>query len=234
MLKKTIKWILNPLRSNNKGDLKIIVFCGLVATIFWFFNALNRNFNTQIKYPIQITYDKNEIMSVGKVMPSYLRLNVSSFGWVLVRRGFLSSISPLEMEIVTIPNGNYITSATFKPILENRLKGVKINSVENDTIRLNLRYILEKKVFIKVDSLHVSLASGFQINGPIHIEPNMVVFRGPEESLTNIPDTLNIKIASKNIDAFHEEKVKIHHLTDEFLKVDKKKIMVSFNVSAIK
>ncbi|MEY3417381.1 MAG: hypothetical protein RL060_1493 [Bacteroidota bacterium] len=234
MLKKLIKWVVSPLRPNNKGDLKIIAFCGLVATVFWVFNALNRNFNTQIKYPIQISYDKNTIMPIDKVRPSYIRLNVSSFGWSLVRKGFLSSISPLEMEVVSIPESNYITSSSFKPILANRLRGVKINSVEEDTIQLNIRYIAEKKVLIKVDSTHISLASGFHIKGPIRIEPNTVVFKGPREAMAEIPDTLRIMIASKNIDANHEEKVKIHHLHNEFLKVDKKKITVSFDVSSTK
>jgi hypothetical protein len=62
----------------------------------------------------------------------------------------------------------------------------------------------------------------------------MVVFRGPREAMADIPDTLRIMIASKNIEANHEEKVKIHHLNNEFLKVDKKKITVSFDVSTSK
>jgi len=97
-----------------------------------------------------------------------------------------------------------------------------------------LRYIAEKRVPIRVDSLHLHLASGFKVNGYIHIDPQVVIFRGPQESMIDIPDTLNIKIATKNIEAFHEEKVKIHHLHDKFLSVDKKKIVVSFDVVAAK
>lgn len=234
MLKRIIKWAISPLRSHNKGDLKIIVFCVFIAVTFWIFNSLNRNFVTQIQYPIKISYDQSKIMSVGKVYPSFLRLNVSSFGWALVRKGFLSSISPLEMEVVSIPDNNCITSSSFQPILAERLKGVKIISVEEDTIRLNLRRLAEKKVFIQVDSMHVSLASGHHIKGQINIEPKFVIFKGPETSMNEVPDTLNIKLAAKNIESFHEEKVQIHHLNDEFLKVDKKKITVSFDVTAAK
>jgi hypothetical protein len=234
MLKSIIKWAVSPLRSHNKGDLKIIAFCVFIAVVFWVFNALNRNFNTQINYPIKISYDKNKIMSIDKVNPSFLRLNVSSFGWALVRKGFLSSISPLEMEVVSIPDNNCITASSFKPILTDRLKGVKINSVEEDTIKLNLRYIAEKRVHVIVDSAHISVASGFRISSKIKIEPEVVIFRGVKESMSDIPDTLNIKIAAKNIESYHEEDIKIHHLNDKFLKVDKKKITVSFSVIALK
>ena len=49
--------------------------------------------------------------------------------------------------------------------------------------------------------------------------------------MSEVPDTLNIKIAAKNIESFHEEEVKIHHLHNKFLNVDKKKITVSFDVT---
>ena len=234
MLKRIFKWAISPLRSHNKGDLKIIAFCAFLAVVFWVFNSLNRNFTTQIECPIEITYDKASIMPIDKVTPSFLKMNVSSFGWALVRKGFLTNISPIKLNIKTLPENNVINSSFFNQILQDRLKGIKINSIENDTINLNLRYIAEKIVPIRVDSLHLHLSSGFAVNGHIKIEPQVVVFKGPKESMANIPDTLNIKIATKNIEGFHEEKVKIHHLHDKFLSVDKKKIVVSFDVIAVK
>lgn len=234
MLKRIFRWAISPLRSHNNGDLKIIAFCVFIAVVFWVFNALNRNFTTQINCPIKITYDKNVIMPVDKVKPSYLRMTVSSFGWSLVRKGFLTNLSPIEMKVTSIPSNSYIKASDFTPILADKLEGIKINSLEDDSINLNLRYIAEKRVPIRVDSLNLHLASGFKLNGHIHVDPQVVVFRGPQESMIDIPDTLNIKIATKNIDAFHEEKVKIHHLHDKFLSVDKKKIMVSFDVVASK
>ena len=138
MLRSILRWILKPLNEHQKGDFRIAFFCACLAVLFWVFNALNRNYNTDIKFPVKIKFDKNKIVQLEKSEPQFVHLNVSSFGWTLVRRGFLSSLSPLKLDITTIPEGNYVLAADLVSRLQAQLKGVTINEVKKDTLTINL------------------------------------------------------------------------------------------------
>jgi len=221
------------LLSFSRNDIKIILFCLTIACTFWIFKALNKTYITQIKYPIHVTYDKDKMVQMSPMTQKYIRLNVSSYGWTLVRRGFLSKIAPFELKISSIPTDNELIATSFLPIITEQLKEIKISNIENDTLKLNLAYLQEKKVKVIVDSANVSLSGGFKINSAIEIEPKELIFKGPASSLSAIADTLHIQIQAKNIDANHDETIKIHQ-TNKFVQVDNSKISVHFDVVSIK
>lgn len=229
MLRSILRWILKPLSEHQKGDFRIAFFCAFLAILFWVFNALNRNYNTDIKFPVKIKFDKNKIVQLEKEEPQFVYLNVSSFGWTLVRRGFLSSISPLKLEIKAIPKGNYVLATDLISRLQSQLKGVSINNVEKDTIPLHLSYIINKKIKIKVDSASISLLGGYFINGKVRIEPEELEVVGPKESLDKITDTLTLNLSAKFIESAHKEEFPVN-FKDKLVSVENKYIKVSFDV----
>ncbi len=229
MLRSILRWILKPLSEHQKGDFRIAFFCACLAVLFWVFNALNRNYNTDIKFPVKIKFDKNKIVQLQKSEPQFVHLNVSSFGWTLVRRGFLSSLSPLKLDITTIPEGNYVLAADLVSRLQTQLKGVTINEVKKDTIPLHLSYIINKKIKIRVDSAAISLLGGYKINGKVNIQPQELEVTGPKESLDKITDTLTINLSSKFIESAHKEEFPVN-FKDKLVSVENKYIKVSFDV----
>jgi hypothetical protein len=62
------KSIFNLLRFNKK-NWKAVVLCVFAAMIFWFFNALNKNYTTNISFPIAFDYNDNVYIPI-RPLPS--------------------------------------------------------------------------------------------------------------------------------------------------------------------
>src|SRR5687767_9682749 len=92
-----IKSIFNLLRFNRK-NWKAVVLCVLAATVFWFFNSLNKRYTTNITFPVTFDYDDENYIAV-KPLPSSVRINVTGVGWDLFRRSLGIKIPPLVIPI---------------------------------------------------------------------------------------------------------------------------------------
>jgi hypothetical protein len=79
-----VRSIFNFLRFNKK-NWKAVVLCIFAATVFWFFNALNKNYSTNINFALAFEYDQDRFIPM-KSLPSTVRMNVTGSGWDLFRR----------------------------------------------------------------------------------------------------------------------------------------------------
>ena len=70
--------IFNILRFNRR-NWKAVVLCMFTATIFWFFNALNKTYTTNINFPLDFEFDRQNFIPV-KGLPQFVRLNVLETG----------------------------------------------------------------------------------------------------------------------------------------------------------
>ena len=71
--------ILNIFRFNRR-NWRAVVLCVFAATIFWFFNALNKSYTTNINFPLSFDYDRDNFVPVRN-LPAQVRLNVTGNGW---------------------------------------------------------------------------------------------------------------------------------------------------------
>src|SRR5215216_6687499 len=89
--------ILNILRFNRR-NWKAVALCIFAATVFWFFNALNKNYTTNINLPLVFDYDRENFMAV-RPLPEAVRFNVTGLGWNLFRRSAGLKIPPLVVPL---------------------------------------------------------------------------------------------------------------------------------------
>src|SRR5690348_17618570 len=85
--------ILNILRFN-KRNWKAVVLCVFAATVFWFFNALNKNYTANITFPLGFKYREDGYIPV-RPLPDTIKVNFTSNGWNLFRRSIGIKVEPL-------------------------------------------------------------------------------------------------------------------------------------------
>jgi hypothetical protein len=75
---KVINSIFNVLRFNQR-NWRAVVLCIFAATVFWFFNALNKTYTTNLRFPLSFDYDHENFVPV-KALPRDVRINGQRVG----------------------------------------------------------------------------------------------------------------------------------------------------------
>src|SRR3954468_23763656 len=91
------KSILNVLRFNRR-NWRAVVLCIFAATIFWFLNALNKSYTTNLNFPLRFDYDKTNFVPV-RSLPRQVRINVTGNGWDLFKQSTGVKNIPLEIPL---------------------------------------------------------------------------------------------------------------------------------------
>src|SRR6187431_968935 len=114
-----LRSIFNLLRFNRK-NWKAVVLCVFAATIFWFFNALNKNYTTNITFPLAFDYNSENYVAI-RPLPEAVRINVTGMGWDLFRRSLGLKIPPLVIPLERPSQINRIVGSTLPALFANQL-----------------------------------------------------------------------------------------------------------------
>ena len=102
--------------------------CVFAATVFWFFNALNKSYTTNINFPLSFDYDKDNFVPVQN-LPSQVRLNVTGNGWDLFKRSTGVKLIPLEIPLERPADIKKIVGNTLQPFFSSQVDGMELNFV---------------------------------------------------------------------------------------------------------
>src|SRR5688500_9404559 len=147
--------IFNILRFNRR-NWKAVVLCVFTATVFWFFNALNKTYTTNINFPLTFDYDNENFIPVGG-MPQYVRLNVTGNGWELFKRSTGVKLDPLQIPLERPAEVKKIVGSGLTFAFTNQLSGLEINRVLSDTLYLDLEPKIGRWVKLAVDSIQYNI-----------------------------------------------------------------------------
>jgi len=111
-----LKYIFTPSNKN----LKVVLLCVIGATTFWFFNALNKNYTTDMRYPVVFEYDSDSSVLVRK-LPEFIEINVSGGGWELLRTTIWFNRNSLIIPIENPFNTSFISGQQLFILLNNDL-----------------------------------------------------------------------------------------------------------------
>ncbi len=199
------------------GNLKVLLLSFVVATTFWFFNALNKeDYNVILRYPIQFQFDQEEVV-VTKPLPRFVGIDVAGGGWNLFRRTFKLFAKPILITLDNPTEVKYISRSTLIPVISEQFPTLKIRRIITDTLLLSIekKIIKEVKLFVKPSSL--MLKENYRVAGPIKIEPATVTLSGPEKLMANIDELIELEIfrtgISRDFDRDVEVVLPIDHVT---------------------
>jgi hypothetical protein len=117
--------IINLLHFNQK-NWKAVSLCIFAAAIFWFFNALNKNYTTTISFPLQFEFDRQDYMPV-RALEEELRINVTGMGWDIFRRTVGLRKLPLSIPLEHPETVKKIVGSTLPAFFSSQLEAFQIN-----------------------------------------------------------------------------------------------------------
>lgn len=206
-----------------------MVLCVFAATVFWFFNALNKTYTTNINFPLRFDYDREAFVPV-RALPAQVRINVTGNGWDLFKRSTGVKIAPLEIPLERPSEVKKIVGSNLPMFFSNQVEGLEINFVLTDTIYIDLEPKAGRWVKLAMDSLQFNLKGGYGVASEISITPDSVYLEGPERIVSRFDNPVLLKLRQRNIDENFSDEVELDIPSSDVIKRDPPTVSVKFNV----
>ena len=180
-LQTIISW-----RDELKEDRNVFVFMIFLflSTIFWFLNALQKDYTSTIEYPVKFTnIPKGYILKDRKVKELTLKVNAGGFN--ILRYHLSSSVIPISINVKKMKeitgkkrSGFYLlTSNYFKSIDGQLSNGMKLLDISPDTLFIRLSPKKTKRVPVAAD-IKTTFEKQYLQGGDIVIDPDSVTITG--------------------------------------------------------
>lgn len=191
----------------NKTNWRAVALCVFAATIFWFFNALNKSYTTNITFPLAFDYSHENYVAVSP-LPKKIRINVTGIGWNLFRKSAGVKVAPLVIPLNRPSEVRKIVGSTLPPLFSNQLDGLEINFVVTDTIYLNVQPKAGRWLTVAVDSVEQNIKSNYTLVGNVRIVPDSIFVEGPLNLVTKLKEPIQLAIP-QNIDENYRQDVEV-------------------------
>lgn len=200
--------VLGNLLRFDRANWKAIVLCVLAASVFWLFNAFNKNHVATIEFPLRFEYDREKFIPIDE-LPQRIGINVSGNGWDLFRNQFGLKRSVLVIPLDRPLETTKIVSGSLISLLQPQLEKLTINFLVSDTLRLHIDEKDFHRFKVNPDFSEFTFEDGFGRVSPVVILPDSVVLEGPKTLLHQIPDFVSVKIQGETMNQSVSEQVNI-------------------------
>ncbi len=229
-VKNILIWIVRSFFISRRSDLKVVILCFIAATTFWFLNALNKDYSTRLLYPVTFVFDDSTYIAT-RPLPDKLALNVSGYGWNLLRKSVLPSANPLQFAIPAPMRTHYLTGITMLPSVTEQLQDIRVNYIMDDTLFFDFDRRVSKQIALRVDSANVSLAENYRIVSPISLEPAFITLEGPATLVGKLPNEIYIDLPTEDIDEEYNETLPVDYIQNSLITADEARVRVRFAVA---
>ncbi len=212
------------------GSWRVVALCIVGATIFWFFNALNKDYTTNINYPIVFSYDSDEFIPV-QTLPDEIQINVSGGGWNLLRRTNWFNITPLSLPLDDPTELRQLAGSALRGTISDQLPDFKLNFVVTDSLYLNMERLITRKLPVVVDSANVGLRENYRIVSPVLASLDSISFTGPESHINAMPDSFLLPVPNRNVDEDFRNNVNIDVVSSPLIIPAPSSVNVQFQVA---
>ncbi len=216
----------------DRANWKAVSLCFVAALVFWFFNAFNKNYSTNIRFPLRFEYNRDLFVPV-KALPNQININVSGNGWDLFRDRLGWKLPELSIPLEHPLEVKKIVGASLPPMLQHQLGKLQINYLVTDTLRLQLDEKDFHRFKVVVDLNEFYFREGYGRVSPIVVLPDSVTLEGPKSILHSMPDSLTVSISGKQVSQNFSDEVEVLLVNTENLKRDPPLVKVIFEVDAV-
>lgn len=205
------KWL------NNRDVYVFLVFL-LIATAFWFMNALRDNYLADFSYPVRFVNVPDDEIVVGGT-DQKVAVKVSANGYTIVRQRLNRSFAPLVFDVAQMrrsaagENGNawVLTRSQMNRVREQLLVGMDLVELRPDTLVLQIDKIRDRKVPVVLKG-SISFEKQFLQAGDLVFNPDSVMISGPASLVDTIQAvatrSLNVELLSES----YQQKVQLERL----------------------
>jgi hypothetical protein len=220
--------ILNIFRFNRR-NWKAVVLCIFAATVFWFFNALNKSYTTNLNFPLSFDYDRENYVPVRN-LPSQVRLNVTGNGWDLFKRSAGVKLVPLEIPLERPSDVKKIVGNSLQRFFATQVDGMELNFVLTDTLYVDLEPKAGRYIKLTMDSIQFNLKKGYGLVSEVSIMPDSIFVEGPQPLINRIKEPFKLRLRQRNIDESFSEDVEIDLPQSDVIKRDPPTVSIQFQV----
>lgn len=206
--------------NKNIGVFSIFVF---FATIIWFLNALNQEYNTEIELPVVYHNMPSNKANISE-LPSNLILNIKADGYDILKYQLKKTFIPTKLDIGSTKfnrlrdddtNSFFILTYEFIDQIESQLIGdMKVDFIKPDTLHFRFTTFATKKVPVVLNA-DIQPKAQFIFNGNIKFNPDSVKISGPLSILDTLDgvktEFFTLNSLSKNT-IYNTSLIKIEHV----------------------
>lgn len=195
----------------------IYLFFLLLSVLFWYLNALSKDYVTTVDYPVRyIRFPQGK--TVASKLPETLSLRVRGFGYNLLKIKYFEQIRPISLPIdhfglKIAQKGNqylyYLPTVYAKETVSNQLGAdLQLVGITPDTLVFDFTDVVEKKVPVK-PNLDLQFEKQFMQNGKLVLRPDCVIVSGPQTIIDTIKSIQTILHQAKNLKDTLAEELKL-------------------------
>jgi YbbR domain-containing protein len=216
----------------DRTNWRAVMLCFLAASVFWIFNALNKEHTANISFPIVLAYDQAKYVPVAS-LPSNLILNVTGNGWDIVRRQSGFKVPILNIAIEKPADFEAVPGNLLSPLIAPQLSSLKLNFVSTDTLRVLLDERFMRKIKAEPDLSKLSFKEGFARLSPVIILPDSIEIEGPKDMVKEMADSITIPVVKTRVEGNYRATHLVTVGDASFLKSRPEKVEVMFDVGAV-
>jgi hypothetical protein len=208
------------------------VLCIFAATVFWFLNALNKTYTTNINFPLSFDYDRENFVPV-KSLPRHVRINVTGPGWDLFKRSTGVKVAPLEIPLERPAEVKKIVGSNLPVFFSSQIEGLEINFILTDTLYLDLEPKAGCWINLRMDSVENNLKKGYGLASEVSILPDSIFIEGPARLIANLKEPFELTLRKRNIDENFMDDVEVDLPSSEVIRRDPATVAVMFDVEKL-
>lgn len=171
-----------------RHDKRVVVFliCLLISSALWFLNALSKDYETTIEYPVRyVNLPENRFLANDP--PSEFELMVTAHGFALLRNKLHLTFTPIVLNVKRIiADSESADSKTYRITsseLVNRISSqisneINIREIRPQSFTMILDSMESKRVKV-IPDMNIQYQSQYNITSSITIQPPYVTVTGP-------------------------------------------------------
>jgi len=186
-----------------------VALCFIAAAIFWLFNAFNKNYSTNLRFPLRFDYSREKFIPLDN-LPRDVRVNVSGNGWDLFRKSIGIKLPDLSISLPKPTEVKIIVASSLTPSFSEQLgSGLRINYIVNDTLRLQIDELDSHQFKLFVDLSQVTFREGYGRVSAVVVIPDSVKLIGAKSLLHQMPDSIALILPKSELDDRFKKEIEI-------------------------
>jgi hypothetical protein len=216
----------------DRANWKVVSLCVLTAIVFWIFNAFNKNYSTNVRFPVLFEFD-GEKYAPAEHLPKSVNLNVSGNGWDLFRKHLGLKVPAVIIPLERAKEIKKIVGSTLAPMLATQVGNLKINYVVTDTLHLQIDERDSHRYKLVADVSGITFRDGYGRISPVVLLPDSVELNGPQSRLHALDDSIVFVLTAKNVSENFRTEAEIDFQGSEFIKRNPPIVQIMFEVGRV-
>lgn len=211
-----------------KDNWKVVVLSILGATTFWFFNAMNKSYDTRVDYPLSYTFAEDSVV-VMEPLAKQIKIDVTSGGWNLIRKTLRINATPINIPLDNPTEIKFLTRSSLIPMISDQLDGLRLIYVVTDTLFFDIEEKVTKKLPVYIDSISIPLSQSYRMISSIYCNVDSALVSGPKSTMSEMPEYVQLDFSNMSIDGNFDEE--LDYFVGEHVKVQPSEARVKFLVA---